>query len=58
MILTFHARYLSYFSFLLYPPVKSAGEEILNEIYSYNLFKKCISRHIFLLMILSSVRVN
>ena len=58
MILIFHARYLSYFNYLLYPPVKSAGEEIFNEIYNYNLFKKCISRHISFLMILSSVRVN
>ena len=45
MILTFHPRYLNYFNSLLYPPLRSAVEEILNKIHRWNLFKKCMSRY-------------
>ena len=61
MILTFHPRYLSYFNYLLCPPLKAAVEEILNEIYLWTLFKKCMSRYftfLYVFMFLSTVSVN
>ena len=62
MILSSHSRYLSYFNYLLYPPLKAVAEEILNEIWTCNLFKKCMSQFFSFLdsifMVLSSLSVN
>ena len=38
MILNFHPRRLSFLNYLLNPPLKVAVEEILNEIYTKNLW--------------------